>query len=157
METVKKTFKQARDFNALANTLLSVRPEYFHTKLGYAIKKVQESLISINKQYLKELDCIRIDHALTDSNKAVLLNSDKQAERPYMYDKAGLKKVKEEEENLLASWDEKEISVSVYYATEIPEKLEQDIIDSLRGFVIDPLYERDIVPNLTVVNDTTGV
>jgi len=133
-----RTFEQIRLFNAYSHLYLRQNPVNERTKLGYAIRRVQESKSFANVlwQYNHELDCIRIDNALIDEKTKEVILAEK-SNRPYKYDTKGLKKVSEEENDFAKEWDKNEFEISCYYVKELPEDMDEIMKEHLTGFVIE--------------------
>lgn len=148
-----KTFKEIRRFNSFA-TSIAKSPEQTHTKLGYATRKVAESVVKIlqeyqieyNKIYFEEVESVQIDNALTDPKTGALLVNEKLPEHPYLYTAEGKKKVMLAERNfedvsgpnLIDFWDKKEFEITPFYISEFPVALNDQQIEIFSGFIIDP-------------------
>lgn len=153
---ITKTFEQIRTFNMGADKFLRAKPTNIQTKLGYAIKKMTNSSqfkkaltdyqVAYTEKYYAEVETVQIDNALTDKDTKAILLAPKDADRPYQYDKEGLKKVMLAERKwnqvtaqaLLAEWDAKSFELEAYFASELPAELTSDDIEAFSGFILDP-------------------
>jgi hypothetical protein len=150
---MKKTFKQIREFNIASEGFMKRNPTNMQTKLGYALKRVSEKSISkaakeysnaYSESYYTNVEKIQIDNALTDKVTGAILAAPKDSERPYLYDKEGLKAVMEAENRfsketaqaLLEEFDSKEFEIDPFLAKELPEDLTDEEIEAFKGFVI---------------------
>jgi len=159
---ITKKFSEVRAFNLASNGFLGKNPTNVQTKLGYAIKRLAESeefkkclsdyRVAYNEAGFNAVESVQIENALTDKETKAVLLSPKGSDRPYMFDKEGLKKVMIAERKwedvgsvaFLADYDQKEFEFSNYMATEIPE-LTQSEIDAFKGFVIPEDYVAPVV------------
>lgn len=169
---VKKTFEQVRTFNMAVDRFLRAKPTNEQTKLGYAIRKVSEgSIKKIVKEYQQDytgryyndVETAQIDNALTDKETKAVLASPKGSDRPYQYDKEGLKKVMIAERKfaditapaILEEWDKKEFDIESHFAAELPDDLTLDQFEAFLGFAIDP--ETPVPANKEVASASTEV
>lgn len=150
---ITKTFEQVRMFNITANAFIKANPYNQQTKLGYAIKKLANSTefkkcladyrAEFSEAGFNAVEAVQIENALTDEKTKAILLTPKGSDRPYMYDKEGLKKVMIAERKwedvgsveFLAAWDKKEFQFEPYLASEIPV-LSADEVEAFKGFVI---------------------
>lgn len=155
---VTKKFEQIREFNQAVDKFMRTKPGNIQTKLGYAMKKMSNSgsfkkaitdyQAAYSEKYYTEVESVQVDNALTDKETKAILLAPKDAERPYLYDKEGLKKVMLAERRwnqttapaLLKEWDETLVELEPFYVTDVPAELSSDDIEALSGFVIDPSY-----------------
>jgi hypothetical protein len=131
MNKTKQSYKAIFNFIANANVYLKMHTE--ETKLKYAIERTGESVNKTSQEYTKLLKDIRLEHALSEPNGKVPFTINEQGEREYEYTKEGLKKLDKAIEDLFNS----EVEIEVYYATELPETLEEGFKNVFKGFVIE--------------------
>lgn len=148
-----KTFKEIRDFNMAADAFARLSPTNMQTKMGYAIKKVTDDSVrkavtefsqARTARYYDEVESVQIEQALTDKATGAVLTAPKGSDRPYLYDKKGLRAVLDVErlfdnvtsQAILDEWDEKEFEIHPHYIKEVPGT-ELDLVP-FYGFVVDP-------------------
>lgn len=141
-------------FNISVGTFYARNPDGKRTKLGYAIDKIANGKINqILKDYNAAKDELyskmvwqkQVDLALTDPVTKAVLESPKGSDRPFLFDKEGLKQTVENEKafekaviTMFEEYDKKEFDIDPYYATDIPSDLTLDEIENFKGFVITP-------------------
>lgn len=154
-EKTTKTFKEIRDFNMIAGTFLR-KGNNMQSKLGYAIKKISDVQIKNivkgyqderGEDYYNSVEKIAIDAALVDKDTKAILNAPKGSDRPFLYDKAGLTRLIDAErgynkkwEIKLDEWDLKTFELDTFYVTDVPIDLNEEEVNTMKGFVIDPTY-----------------
>lgn len=131
MNKTKQSHKAIFNFIANANVYLKMHTE--ETKLKYAIERTGEKVNEVTKDYVQKLKDIKLEHALSEPNGKVPFTTNEQGEREYEYTKEGLKKLDKAIEDLFNS----EVEIEVYYATELPETLEEGFKNVFNGFVIE--------------------
>lgn len=150
----KVSFKQVRMFNISVGTFYARNPDGKRTKLGYAIDKVANGEINkILKDYNAAKDSLyskmvwqkQVDLALTDPVTKAVLEAPKGSDRPFLFDKEGLKQTVDNEKafekaviTMFEDYDKKEFDIDPHYVTDLPHDLTLDEIDNFRGFVIAP-------------------
>jgi len=165
-----QTFKKIREFNMAAESFLKRKPTNIDTKLGYAIQRVSKNSVDkavkeyraeYAENYFDKVERVQIDNALVDKETGALLPAPEKSDRPYVYNREGLKAVMIAERKfaediapkLLDTFDAKEFQCEEYYATLIPQDLLETEIEAMKGFVIDPEY---IVQNTEKPVETTN-
>lgn len=150
---MKKTFKDIRQFNIAVETWARQKPENLQTKLGYAMKRVTDNSVAkaikeyqsaYQEAFYENVERVHVDHALTDPTTKAILTAPQGSQRPYLYDKEGMKIVMDAERKfnsvtapaLLEEWDNKEFEIDPYIATELPDDLSDEMKDALKGFVL---------------------
>ncbi len=131
MNKTKQSYKAIFKFIANANVYLKMHTE--ETKLKYAIERTGESVNKATQEYTKKLRDIKLEHALSEPNGKVPFTTNEQGEREYEYTKDGLKALDKAIEDLFNS----EVEIEVYYATELPETLEEGFKNVFKEFVIE--------------------
>jgi hypothetical protein len=131
MNKTKQSYKAIFNFIANANVYLKLNTE--ETKLKYAIERTGESVNKTSQEYTKLLKDIKLEHALSELNGKVPFTTNEQGEREYEYTKEGLKALDKAIEDLFNS----EVEIEVYYATELPEGLDEGFKQVFKGFVIE--------------------
>lgn len=132
----KRTFKDLSELDQLVGMAYQRDDKLKNTKFGYAYKKFTEkNYIPLVKEFQEEIQNVRIDHALEDPTTKEIL-SDKNNFRGYRYSKAGLKQVMVEERKIVDKWNEKEVEIIPYICASIPEELEPEEIEKLKGLVL---------------------
>lgn len=98
-------------------------------KLSYAIKKVTGRLKDIVADYNELVDDVKIDCASVDEKGNMIVNGDS-----YVFTPAKRK----EFNKAVRVIGQKEVTETFepYYATEVPEDLDEDFIELFKGFVI---------------------
>ena len=132
---MKKTFKELQEIDQLIGYLYQVDPKLKDTKFGYAFNKLSNHVLvpAINK-FRERIEIIRVNNALEDSNKAILL--DKENPRGFKYSKEGLTKCMEEEIKLTEAYDKEEFEFEPYISSFTPEQLTEDQKELLTGILI---------------------
>jgi hypothetical protein len=148
-----KTFKQIRHFNIAADSFYKRDPKNSQTKLGYAINKLSDvQIANVIKEYQKTYGDLfsemvekkHIDHALTDKITGALLTSPKGSDRPFLFDKEGLKQVITAEKAFKETWEKeaeafdlKEFDIKPHITGVVPEDLTDQEKEGFAGFVIE--------------------
>jgi len=137
-----KNFKEIKVFNWFANQFFSLDPKNEKTKVGWAIKRVNEkSINTILKDYNEELGLIAIDNCHTDKDGVIVYDTNKDARgqetRQYRFKKEGLKNKMKQEKDFIQSYNEREFEIDSYIATELPKGLTEEQIDAFDGFVLN--------------------
>lgn len=127
-----KTFGEMYEFRVNASFYLKSLEEG-ETKLAYAIKKVDGKLQKHFDAYNEAMNDIEIDHAATDEN-GILVTDDKGG---FRFTPASIKAKRKAYKELADEWGVKEFEVEEYFATEIPEDLNDNFKNSFTGFVIE--------------------
>jgi hypothetical protein len=131
MNKTKQSYKAIFNFIANANVYLKINQE--ETKLKYAIERTGEKVNEVTKEYVQKLKDLKLEHALSEANGKVPFTTNEQGEREYEYTKEGLKALDKAIENLF----NEEVEIEVYYATELPETLDEGFKQVFKGFVIE--------------------
>lgn len=131
MNKTKKTYQEVFNFIANANIYLKSNTE--ETKLKYAIERTGEMVNKVAKDFQQKVADLKLEHALSEPNGKVPFTLNEQGERVYDYTKEGIKALDKATEDLFNS----EVEVEVYYATELPETLEEGWKEIFKGFVIE--------------------
>jgi hypothetical protein len=131
MNKTKQSHKAIFNFIANANVYLKINQE--ETKLKYAIERTGESVNKAVQAYQLGLKDLKLEHALSEANGKVPFTTNEQGEREYEYTKEGLKALDKAIENLF----NEEVEIEVYYATELPETLDESFKQVFKGFVIE--------------------
>lgn len=156
------TFEKIRQFNYRGQNFVKKNPTNGLTKLGLAIKKIgSESVEAIVKEYRNahaeayytEVETVQIDNALVDEKTKAILSAPRDAERPYLYDREGLKRVLEAERHfaevrndaILKEWDSREFDITPIFTTDIPNDLTDEEIEAFKGFCIPEDYVKPVV------------
>ncbi len=151
---VKKTFKEIRTFNSVVDQLFRKNGNFAMTKMGYAIGKISDNQIAkILKEYNEKRDKLftdmvwkkQVDLALVDKETGAVLKAPEGSDRPFLFDREGLKKTADNETAFQEEWnkqfevfDNKDFEIDPHYVTDIPKDLTPIEIDALTGFVIEP-------------------
>lgn len=131
MEKNKRSYQQIFNFVSVAKGYLTNNTE--ETKLKYAIERTLESVNSNIKTYQSSLYDIDLEHAFANDKGVVPFTiNPSTGTRTYEYTRDGLKAKDKAIEELFQS----EVEVSVHYATDLPEKLEDGYKEFFEGFVI---------------------
>lgn len=113
-----KTFRELNKFSEVVKQLITRNPELIDTKLGYAIKRFEETnLTTIFRDFNRALGDVRIDHALTDKVTGAIIRDNTAGVRGFAYDKAGLKAVIKAETAIENEWLDKEFEVKPFICT----------------------------------------
>lgn len=133
---MKKTFKELQDVDQMVGALYQKIPTLKDSKFGYAYKRfTDKNYVPLVREFNEELAAIRVDHALEDpATKEILI--DRMNPRGFKYNKAGLKQLMFEEKKLADTWDAKEIDVTPFLSSYIPEDLEEEQKEMLDGIVL---------------------
>lgn len=115
---VKKTFKELNEVDSLIGELYQKNPKLKESKFGYAYKRfIDKNFIEHLKEYQHQLSDVRIDNAMEDKDTKEILKDPTPGSRGFKYTKEGLKKVIEQENEIMKKWNEKEIEVEPYIIT----------------------------------------
>jgi len=132
-----KTFKHLSELDKNVGYLYGVTPSLGETKFGYAYKRfVEKNYKKIYQDYVNEITFIRIDNALEDQETKMVLRS-KEDSRGFQYSKEGLKAVIKAEQDLDASWEQKEFEVEPFIVKELPFALTENLKELMFGLLID--------------------
>lgn len=119
-----KTFKELQDADMIVGGLYQKNPDLKNSKFGYAWKRfTDKNYVPMVKEFNEDLAGIRVDHALEDANSKEIL-IDRMNPRGFKYSKEGLKAVMKAEKELEATYNAKEIEITPYVTTAIPEEVE---------------------------------
>jgi hypothetical protein len=134
---MKITFKKLLEVDTIVASIYKKNPELKEGKFGYGYKRFYEKSYAPNlKKYQDELADIEIDNALEDEKtKAILYNNDKTN---YLYSKEGLKKVRQQKDELFEKWNKEEVEIEPYIIKEehLPE-LTKEQREELDGIIIN--------------------
>lgn len=149
-----KTFKQIRAFNLAVDSYLARDKNNAQTKMGYALKKISENQINkITKEYQKLYNDLhhemvwkkQVDLALTDKITGAVMTAAKGSDRPFLFDKEGLKETVGNERAFNETFsvksdefDAREFAIEPHYIKDIPEDLTSVEKEAFVGFVIEP-------------------
>jgi hypothetical protein len=131
MNKTKQPYK--RIFNFIANANVYLKANQDETKLKYAIERTGESVNKQAQAYQVALKDLKLEYALSEPNGKVPFTTNAQGEREYEYTKDGLKALDKAIEELF----NQEVEIEVYYATELPEGLDEGFKEVFKGFVIE--------------------
>lgn len=109
-----KTFKELQEVDILVGALYEKNPGLKDSKFGYSYKRfVEKNYVTHLREFQHEINDVRIDNAMEDPKTKEVLR-DPTDNRGFKYTKEGLKKVIEQENEIIARWDVKEIEVEPY-------------------------------------------
>jgi hypothetical protein len=106
---------------------LTLHPED-DNKFTYALKRVMERVLKLNKEMERKVEDLEIDWQATDANKVLLYNPD--GTRAHTAE--GEKGLRDAKEALMQS----EIEIEPHWCAEIPDDLDEAAREILKGFVI---------------------
>ncbi len=133
---ITKTFQELNEADNLVGVLYKKDPTLRDTKFGYAYNRFyQKNFENLLKEFQKELELVRAEHALEDEKTKALILDDKNP-RGFAYSKQGFKSVVEAEEKFLEKFNKKEVEIEPYFATFIPEDMNDYTREKLIGLVI---------------------
>ena len=156
---MKKTFKEWREFNIVAQNYLA-RTNGVDTKLSYAIGRIQNrDLKSAFTEYKDAVRDIEIDHCFTDANGVIVYDEGKdqngRATREFRFTKDELKARDKALKELMKVYDKKELEVTPHIV-EVKFPILSDLeIEIFRGVVISEDYETPVLeerPKMEKVN-----
>jgi hypothetical protein len=132
---MKKLFKDLQEIDSLVGELYGKNPELKQSKFGYAYKRYSaKNYEPIVKDFRDELEGIRIDNALEDDKTHEIL-TDRANSRGYKYSKEGLKAVIDAEKKLIEKFNDKEVEVTPFITTNIPEEISTELKELLTGIL----------------------
>jgi hypothetical protein len=129
---MKKTFGEMYEFRVHASLYLKTLEEG-ETKLAYAIKKVDKKLQKHFDEYNEAMADVEIDHAATDEN-GILVTDEKGG---FRFTPDSIKAKRKAYKKLADEWESKEFEVDTYFATEVPEDLNENFRNAFEGFVLE--------------------
>ena len=133
---MKKTFNEVMEADIMVGGLYKKNPDLRDTKFGYAWKRFYEKNIAPTlKEYRAEIEDAHITHALEDKETGKIL-TDKENSRGYSYSKDGLKTVIKAEKEISEKYDGKEIEITPFISTYVPEGLTEEQTEMLTGSVL---------------------
>lgn len=133
---MKKTFKELQEVDVMVGGLYQKKPELRSTKFGYAYKRfADKNYVPLLNDFNDALETVRVEHALEDSITKEIL-SDNTNKRGYKYSKAGMIAVLTAEKKLVEKWEVKEVEITPYLSSMVPEGLEEEQLALLKGLVL---------------------
>lgn len=133
---ITKTFKEIQEVNQLIGELYQKDKSLQDSKFGYACKRfLEKNYNPIIKEAREELMDIRINNAMEDKTTKEILK-DQTDMRGFKYTKEGLKKCIQEENDLNAKYESKEIECEPYISSYVPVLTEEQIA-MLKDLIIE--------------------
>ena len=133
-----KTYKDLQNIDEVVGGLYRKDPTLEQTKFGYAYKRfVEKNYIPVMKELRELLVNARIDLAMEDPKTKEVLTDPNPQSRGFRYDKEGLKAIIQKEKEIMAEFDKKEIEVTPFISSFVPEGLTDEDKEMLKGCVIE--------------------
>ncbi len=134
--TIKKTFKELLEIDAIIGNLYKKDEELKNGKFGYAYKRFNEKNIQpAAKEYQQAFADLYVEHALEDEKTKALI-VDKDSHRGYAYSKSGMTELLKAERKLEDKFNSKEFEVEAYISPSIPKNLSEFEYNTLKGVII---------------------
>lgn len=131
-KTEKVSYFQVRLFRLNAENYLKVSS--VETKFKYALEKMLERTVAIEKKWIERVSDIEIDNAATGENDVVLFTVDERGNRTYSFTKEGLRKKDKTIESEFNAEESNEIEP--FYIEQIPEEISEGLRTIFTPFVI---------------------
>lgn len=133
---MKITFSRIQEIDSLVGRLYAKDPSLKSGKFGYWYNKFVKKNYQpvIDEMAEKILDC-QIDNAMVDPETKEVLYTD-ASQKNYKFDKEGLRKVVEFGRKLQKKYAAMEIEAVPCVSSEVPDGLEDDEKELLRGLLI---------------------
>lgn len=132
---MKTSYKRSQEFVVIANKYLKDFPQ--ETKLKYAIAKVGERLLTLNKEYNEALEDLELEFANVDANGSVLYKV-VDGKRQYDFTAENIKKLRAAHKLLI---EDERFEFKPHFAPEVPESFPEDYRPYFEGFVL-PVSEK---------------
>lgn len=135
---MKKTFEQLKEVDVLVGGLYQKNPTLRASKFGYAYKRFTDKNYSpLLDKFNEELENIRVEYALEHPDtKEILLDPSPANRRGYKYSKEGMVGLLNAERKLVEKWQAKEVEIEPYLSPMVPEGLEDEQKELLKGLVL---------------------
>lgn len=119
-----KTFKELQEADQVVGGLYQKNAELKNSKFGYAWKRfTDKNYVPVVREFNEDLAALRVNHALEDKSTGEIL-IDRMNPRGFKYSKEGLLVLMKEERELENKYNSKELDVTPYVTTSIPEEVE---------------------------------
>lgn len=136
---MKKTYRELKEILEIINEVFTKNKELEKTKFYYAVDKFYKKNIKpIQEEFNEKISNKQLEEALTDKDTGEILYGETNAkgDRPYKYNKEGLKNLNQYFRDLTKEYDAKEYEVISYISSFVPEELSDENKELLKGSVL---------------------
>jgi hypothetical protein len=136
---MKKTNLELKEIDEVVGYLYQRNPKLQDGKFGYAYNRFYTKNIKpLMEQIQEEISDLKVEYAMVDEKTKELLygEPDQRGNKPYKYDKEGMKKLLLETRKVVKKYESKSVDVIPYFSSVLPEKIEPEEKELLKGCLI---------------------